>query len=233
MENPRVYMDVSIGNTPKGTIVFELFKNVVPRTAENFRQLCTGEKGRGHSGKNLTFLNSMFHRVIANFMAQGGDFTKFNGTGGESIYGRKFADENFKIRHTEPQLLSMANAGPNSNGSQFFITFEPCDWLDGKHVVFGRVERGQNIVEMMRKTPTDQNDKPRVSIKVTKCGQMKLKTQVASPSPSAQEEKKETSQGPATLQRDSNEAASSSINPRSKGIKKENKIALKDGDDIW
>ena len=175
LDNPRVYFDVSIGAQAKGTIVFELFKNVVPRTAENFRQLCTGEKGRGNSGKMLTFMNSMFHRVIPNFMAQGGDFTKFNGTGGESIYGRKFADENFKIKHTEPYLLSMANAGPNSNGSQFFITFEPCNWLDGKHVVYGRVERGQNIVEMMRKTPTDQTDKPRVAIKITKCGQMKLK----------------------------------------------------------
>ena len=108
-------------------------------------------------------------------MAQGGDFTKFNGTGGESIYGKKFADENFKVRHTEPYLLSMANAGPNSNGSQFFITFTPTPHLDGKHVVFGRVERGQNIVEMMQRTPTDQNDKPRVPVKVTKCGQMKLK----------------------------------------------------------
>ena len=108
-------------------------------------------------------------------MAQGGDFTKFNGTGGESIYGKKFADEKFTLRHSEKYLLSMANAGPNSNGSQFFVTFEPCSWLDGKHVVFGRVERGQNIVEMMRRTPTDPNDKPRVAIKVTKCGQMKLK----------------------------------------------------------
>ncbi len=161
IENPRVYFDISIGNTPKGTIVFELFKNVVPRTAENFRQLCTGEAGRGTSGKMLHYANSMFHRVISNFMAQGGDFTKFNGTGGESIYGKKFADEKFTLRHSEKNLLSMANAGPNSNGSQFFITFEPCSWLDNKHVVFGRVERGQNIVEMMRRVPTDANDKPR------------------------------------------------------------------------
>ena len=175
LKNPRVYFDISIGGQPKGTIVFELFKNVVPRTAENFRQLCTGEAGRGQSGKMLHYQNSIFHRVIPNFMAQGGDFTKFNGTGGESIYGKKFADEKFPLRHSEKYLLSMANAGPNSNGSQFFITFEPCSWLDGKHVVFGRVERGQNIVEMMRRTPTDPSDKPRVAIKVTKCGQMKLK----------------------------------------------------------
>ena len=231
LDNPRVYFDVSIGAQAKGTIVFELFKNVVPRTAENFRQLCTGEKGRGNSGKMLTFMNSMFHRVIPNFMAQGGDFTKFNGTGGESIYGRKFADENFKIKHTEPYLLSMANAGPNSNGSQFFITFEPCNWLDGKHVVYGRVERGQNIVEMMRKTPTDQTDKPRVAIKITKCGQMKLKKAFAEPSPSAHEENKETVQAAdsASASDDDDDKpdadAGMSKNARSKAIKKDKKAA--------
>jgi len=170
IDNPRVYFDISIGNVAKGTVVMELFKNIVPRTAENFRQLCTGEAGRGQSGKMLHYMNSMFHRIISNFMAQGGDFTKFNGTGGESIYGKKFPDEKFTIRHTEGYLLSMANSGPNSNGSQFFITFEPTSWLDGKHVVFGRVERGQNIIEMMRKLPTDANDKPRAGVKITKCG---------------------------------------------------------------
>ena len=117
LSNPRVYFDISIGNQPKGTIVMELFKNVVPRTAENFRQLCTGEGGRGPSGKMLHYQNSIFHRVISNFMAQGGDFTKFNGTGGESIYGKKFGDEKFTLKHSEKYLLSMANSGPNTNGS--------------------------------------------------------------------------------------------------------------------
>jgi cyclophilin family peptidyl-prolyl cis-trans isomerase len=142
MNNPRVYFDITIGGQEQGSIVFELFANVVPRTAENFRKLCTGECGMGRQKKNLHFKGSCFHRVIKGFMAQGGDITRGNGTGGESIYGEKFADENFKIRHSEKYLLSMANSGPNTNGSQFFITFGPTPHLDRKHVVFGRVERG-------------------------------------------------------------------------------------------
>jgi cyclophilin family peptidyl-prolyl cis-trans isomerase len=108
-------------------------------------------------------------------MAQGGDFTKGNGTGGESIYGVKFADENFKIKHSEKYLLSSANAGPNTNGSQFFITFEKTPWLDGKHVVFGRVERGGKIVEMIQRIPTDNSDKPRQVVKIKRSGAMRLK----------------------------------------------------------
>jgi cyclophilin family peptidyl-prolyl cis-trans isomerase len=124
----------------------ELFKNLVPKTAENFRQLCTGEAGRStYSSKMLTYKGSIFHRVIKGFMMQGGDFTNFNGMGGESIYGIKFRDENFKILHTERGLLSMANSGKDTNGSQFFITFAPTKWLNHKHVVFGRVESGYEI----------------------------------------------------------------------------------------
>lgn len=168
----QVYFDVAIGSEPAGRIVMGLFGSDVPKTAENFRALSTGEKGEGKSGVPLDYEGSAFHRVIPQFMLQGGDFTAGNGTGGESIYGMKFADENFKYDHTAPGLLSMANAGPNTNGSQFFITTVKTPHLNGRHVVFGRVIEGMDVVKKIEANGSGSG-RTRALIKITEAGELK------------------------------------------------------------
>ncbi|PRT53006.1 Peptidyl-prolyl cis-trans isomerase [Wickerhamiella sorbophila] len=160
----KVYFDTAVDGKPLGRITFQLYDDVVPKTAENFRALCTGEKGYGYK-------ESIFHRVIPQFMLQGGDFTNHNGTGGKSIYGARFPDENFAKRHDRPGLLSMANAGPNTNGSQFFITTVPCPWLDGKHVVFGEVTDGIEIVKKIESYGS-QTGKTSAQISITESGEL-------------------------------------------------------------
>ncbi|KAI5480331.1 peptidyl-prolyl isomerase D (cyclophilin D) [Pseudohyphozyma bogoriensis] len=169
--NPRVFFDIAVNGTKAGRVVMELFNDVAPITAENFRALCTGEKGVGAKGKPLHYKGSKFHRVIKRFMIQGGDFTAGNGTGGESIYGEKFADENFTLKHEKPFLLSMANSGPGTNGSQFFITTVPTPHLDGKHVVFGKVIGGRSTVRLIEEAPT-KNDAPHEDITILDCGEL-------------------------------------------------------------
>jgi len=174
MSNPQVFFDMTIGGQDAGRITFELYADTVPKTAENFRALCTGEKGEGKSGKPLHYKGSSFHRVISDFMCQGGDFTRGNGTGGESIYGMKFADESFQGKagkHDTVGLLSMANAGPNTNGSQFFITTVLTPWLDGKHVVFGKVTDGMDVVRAIEEVGSRSGSTSQPVV-VADCGEL-------------------------------------------------------------
>merc|ERR1712008_377141 len=169
--NPRVFFEIALDGSNIGKVVFELFADTVPKTAENFRALCTGEKGRGRSGKALHYLNSSFHRIIPGFMCQGGDFTRGNGTGGESIYGTTFRDENFKMRHGGLGTLSMANAGPHTNGSQFFICTGQTPHLNCKHVVFGKVVEGIDIVKKIEGFGS-RNGKTSKKIVIENCGEV-------------------------------------------------------------
>lgn len=174
-DNPHVFFQIKQGDEDIGKIVMQLYMDIVPKTAENFRALCTGEKGEGSSGKPLYYKGCTFHRCIKDFMIQGGDFTNHDGTGGESIYGEKFDDENFKIKHTQGGLLSMANAGPGTNGSQFFITSRDTPHLDDKHVVFGHVVEGMDVVRKIEGTEIGASDKPKVDVIIADCGECDFK----------------------------------------------------------
>ncbi|XP_074654210.1 peptidyl-prolyl cis-trans isomerase H-like [Tubulanus polymorphus] len=169
-DNPIVFFDITIGGQDVGRIKFELFADIVPKTAENIRQLCTGEYRR--DGVPIGYKGSTFHRIIKDFMVQGGDFVRGDGTGVTSIYGGPFADENFKRKHDSTGLLSMANSGKDSNGCQFFITCAKCEFLDNKHVVFGQVVDGLLVLRKIENVPTGSNNRPKLPVIISQCGQM-------------------------------------------------------------
>lgn len=172
MVNPRVFFDITIGGVAIGRILMELYADVVPITAENFRALCTGERGIGRCGMPLHYKGSVFHRVVPDFIVQGGDFTAGNGSGGESIYGRTFADENFEKKHTGAGILSMASAGPGTNGSQFYILMTAAEWLDGKQVVFGEVVQGYGVLEQIEKVGSRLNGRTSKPVVIADCGEI-------------------------------------------------------------
>ncbi|KAI9229470.1 MAG: cyclophilin-type peptidylprolyl cis-trans isomerase [Piptocephalis tieghemiana] len=171
MSSSKVFFDIAVSGKPAGRLVFKLFDKVTPKTAKNFRSLCIGDKGNSSTGKPLHYKGSRFHRIIPGFMAQGGDFTRGNGTGGESIYGRTFCDENFTEKHTGRGILSMANAGPHTNGSQFFILFKDAPWLDGRHTVFGKVSEGLEVLDQLEELGT-QSGAVKASVEITDCGEV-------------------------------------------------------------
>ncbi|TFY72027.1 hypothetical protein EVG20_g974 [Dentipellis fragilis] len=214
MVRPRVFMDFAIDNNPVGRVIFELYNDTAPKTAENFRALCTGEKGLSPlSDRPLYYKNSIIHRSIANFMIQGGDFTKRNGTGGESIYGAPFADEDLTLPLDSEGLLCMANKGPNTNNSQFFITLRDCPHLNGmyqlhiphyllltphplgRHVVFGKVIRGYDeVVKKITDVPVDEKDRPTVPVTIVNCGELELRKRASAPPPKERAESEDASE---------------------------------------
>ncbi|CAH8430243.1 unnamed protein product [Heterobilharzia americana] len=170
-KNPVVFFDVTVGGQEIGRMQFELFQDIVPKTVENFRQFCTGEYRK--DGVPTGYKGTSFHRIIKDFMVQGGDFINGDGTGSFSIYGGvQFADENFHLKHCTCGMLSMANSGRDTNGCQFFITCAPCDFLDGKHVVFGRIVDGMLVLKKIENVPTGANNRPKVPVLISQCGEM-------------------------------------------------------------
>ncbi|EGN99015.1 hypothetical protein SERLA73DRAFT_53655 [Serpula lacrymans var. lacrymans S7.3] len=178
MVRPRVFFDITVDGTPLGRFIFELYSDSAPKTTENFRALCTGEKGLSSVSEHpLYYKNSIIHRSIRDFMIQGGDFTRRNGTGGESIYGNVFADEDLSRPLNSEGLLCMANKGPNTNGSQFFITLRDCPHLSGKHVVFGKVIQGyEDVIKRLAQVPVDEKDRPKTLITIANCGELELRS---------------------------------------------------------
>ena len=226
---PRVFFDIQVGNVPLGRITFELFNDVAPKTAENFRALCTGEKGIGKTTeKPLHYLGSCFHRVIKDFMIQGGDFVNHNGTGGESIFGSTFNDEEFKLKHDRPFLLSMANRGKNTNGSQFFITTNQTPHLDGIHVIFGQVISGKEVVKEINELDVDKKDRPLQDARIVGCGQLVKKDSSKSKEHKKKKKNKkvsssESSSDSSSSSEDSSDSDSSSDSTAKRKSKKKSK----------
>jgi len=230
-DRPRVFVDLTIGNIPLGRIVFELFTEIAPKTADNFRSLCTGEAGIGKTTeKPLHYKGCLFHRVVKNFMIQGGDFVNFNGTGGESIYGGTFDDEDFILKHDRPYLLSMANRGKNTNGSQFFVTTAPTPHLDGLHVVFGHVVSGKEVVKEIEDLDVDKKDRPLQDVRMVNCGELIKKTKKKrekSVSSSSGEKSSSSSASESSESSSSSESESEKEKRRKKKLKKKEKKKLK------
>lgn len=226
VQRPRCFFDIGINNVLVGRVVVELFADICPKTCENFRCLCTGEKGIGKgTQKPLYYKGCLFHRVVKDFMIQGGDFSEGNGRGGESIYGGFFEDESFAIKHNKEYLLSMANRGKDTNGSQFFITTKPSPHLDGVHVVFGHVISGQEVVQTMESQKTDPNSRPYADVKVLNCGELIPKSKAKK-----EEKKKErasSSSSSSSSDSDSSSKSSSDSEESEKESKKKKKKAKK------